>query len=191
MLELVIDSIRVSLVNYQRVVILKERESDRFLPIWIGQLEADAIALKLQDMTPPRPMTHDLMHHVLSDLGGVVDRIIVSGLDHDTFFAKVMVTAAGRTITVDARPSDALALAVRAKAPIFAEESVLEHAGVRLDRETGKAIVGESGASSATVGEGEPGGAPDEHELERMSAFKDFIDSLDLDDLGDSSGREG
>lgn len=184
MLEMVIDSIRVSLLNYQRVVILKEKDADRFLPIWIGQPEADAIALKLQDMAPPRPMTHDLLHAVVGDLGGSIEHIVVSGLDHDTFFAKVVLSTGERTIAVDARPSDALALAVRAKVPIYVEEAVLERAGVHLDKETGKAIVGDGVSDRA--GTGRP---PDAGELERMSAFKDFIDSLDLDDIGDAGKR--
>lgn len=185
MREMVIDSIRVSLLNYQRVVILKEKDSDRYLPIWIGPAEADAIAVKLQDVKVPRPLTHDLLHQVITDLGAAVDRIIVSGLDHDTFFAKVVLSADGNQVQVDSRPSDALALAVRVKVPIFAEEEVMDKAGVHLDKETCKAIVGE--------GEEEPGGAGkpvDEAEIQSMSAFKDFIDTLDLSDIG-QSGEEG
>ncbi|MDA1256326.1 MAG: bifunctional nuclease family protein [Chloroflexi bacterium] len=181
MREMVIDSIRVSLLNYSRIVILKEKDAERFLPIWIGQPEAEAIALKLQDMTPPRPMTHDLLHHVVGDLGGVVNHVVVSGLDQETFFAKIVMTAADKTIAVDSRPSDALALAVRAKVPIYAEESVLDRAGVHMDAETGKAIVGD-GETTETAGT-----PPSQGEIERMSAFKDFIDTLDLDDIGDAA----
>lgn len=179
MLEMVIDSIRVSLLNYQRVVILKEKTADRYLPIWIGPDVADAIAVKLQEVSVPRPLTHDLLQQVVGDLGAKFDYIVVSGLDHDTFFAKIVLTQNGKQISVDSRPSDALALAVRAKVPIYAEEAVLEKAGVHLDKETGKAVVGGEGEAAA--------GGPkpvDEKELRSMSAFKDFIDSLDLDDLG-------
>lgn len=181
MREMVIDSIRVSLLNYSRIVILKEKESERFLPIWIGQPEAEAIALKLQDMTPPRPMTHDLLHHLIGDLGGEIDHIVVSGLDQETFFAKIVMRASEKTIAVDSRPSDALALAVRANVPIYAEESVLDRAGVHMDAETGKAVVGDGELAESS---GEP---PTEGEIERMSAFRDFIDTLDLDDIGDSA----
>jgi len=180
MREMVIDSIRVSLLNYARIVILKEKDAERFLPIWIGQPEAEAIALKLQDMTPPRPLTHDLLHHLIGDLGGVIDHIVVSGLDQETFFAKIMVTASEKTIAVDSRPSDALALAVRAKVPIFVEDSVLDRAGVHMDAETGKAVVGDSDGSESV------GSPPTDSEIERMSAFKDFIDTLDLDDIGNA-----
>lgn len=180
MREMVIDSIRVSLLNYSRIVILKEKDAERFLPIWIGQPEAEAIALKLQDLTPPRPMTHDLLFHMVGDLGGVVNHVVVSGLDHETFFAKIVMTAGNRSIAVDSRPSDALALAVRAKVPIYVEESVLDRAGVHMDAETGKAIVGDGESSEAA------GSPPTEGEIERMSAFKDFIDTLDLDDIGDT-----
>ncbi|MFP6678552.1 MAG: bifunctional nuclease family protein [Dehalococcoidia bacterium] len=184
MREMVIDSIRVSLLNYSRIVILKEKDTERFLPIWIGQPEAEAIALKLQDMTPPRPMTHDLLHHLIGDLGGEIDHIVVSGLDQETFFAKIVMKSDEKTIAVDSRPSDALALAVRAKVPIFAEESVLDRAGVHMDSETGKAVVGDGTTA-------ESGGAPPtEDEIERMSAFRDFIDTLDLDDIGDAT-KEG
>lgn len=184
MREMVIDSIRVSLLNYSRIVILKEKDAERFLPIWIGQPEAEAIALKLQDMTPPRPMTHDLLYHMVGDLGGVVNHVVVSGLDQETFFAKIIMTAGDRSIAVDSRPSDALALAVRAKVPIYVEESVLDRAGVHMDAETGKAVVGDGESPEAG------GSPPTEGEIERMSAFKDFIDTLDLDDIGDSA-KEG
>jgi bifunctional DNase/RNase len=185
MLEMVIDSIRVSLLNYQRVVILKEKAADRYLPIWIGPDVADAIAVKLQEVSVPRPLTHDLLQQVVGDLGATFDYIIVSGLDHDTFFAKIVLTQSGKQIQIDSRPSDALALAVRAKVPIYAEEAVLEKAGVHLDKETGKAVVGREGEAAS-------GSKPvDEKELQSMSAFKDFIDSLDLDDLGRRDREQG
>jgi uncharacterized protein len=186
MLEMVIDSIRVSLLNYQRVVILKEKSADRYLPIWIGPDVADAIAVKLQEVSVPRPLTHDLLQQVVGDLGATFDYIVVSGLDHDTFFAKIVMSQGGKQIQVDSRPSDALALAVRARVPIYAEEAVLEKAGVHLDKETGKAVVGGEGDALAA------GPKPvDEKELQSMSAFKDFIDSLDLDDLGKKDREQG
>ena len=176
MLEVTIESIRVSLMNYQRVVILKEKEADRYLPIWIGPAEADAIAVKLQDVSVPRPLTHDLLLSVIGDLGAVVSSIVVSGLSNDTFFAKIVIESQGKTLEVDSRPSDALALAVRVKAPIFVEEAVLAKAGVILDKETGKPIVAQDADGRTTpVGE---------EELKSLSAFQDFVDSLDLEDFG-------
>ena len=114
MLEMVIDSIRVSLMNYQRVVILKERQADRYLPIWIGSPEADAIAVRLQDVTVPRPLTHDLLGVVMGELGAALDHIVVSDLQNDTFYAKlVLALKDGTSKSIDCRPSDAIALAVR------------------------------------------------------------------------------
>ena len=135
MIELTIESIRVSLMNYQRVVILKEKESDRYLPIWIGPAEADAIAVRLQDVSVQRPLTHDLLRAVIDELGATVDYVVVSDLTNDTFFARIMMHLDGKSLEIDSRPSDAIALAVRAQVPIFADESVLEKAGVRLDEE--------------------------------------------------------
>jgi len=176
MIEMLIDSIRVSLMNYQRVVILKEKDSDRYLPIWIGPAEADAIAVKLQDVTVARPLTHDLLRSVIDALGATVSSIIVSELKNDTFYAKIVLTVDGGQMEVDSRPSDALALAVRANVPIFAEEVVLDKAGILLDKETGKPI--------AETETGEAGGKqPSEEELRRMSAFYDFINTLDLEDF--------
>lgn len=178
MREMSIDSIRVSLTNYQRVVILKVKDSDRYLPIWIGATEADAIALKLQDMNVPRPLTHDLLGSVISSLGAQVSHILVSDLSDDTFYAKIVLEFDGGQVEIDSRPSDAIALAVRANAPIFAEDAVIEKVGVRMDEESEQS-------------ESEDGDEPREvnaDELERLSAFTDFIDSLDLD-LG--NGEEG
>ena len=178
MIEMTIDSIRVSLMNYQRVVILKEKMSDRYLPIWIGPAEADAIAVKLQGVAVPRPLTHDLLSSVIETMGGVVHSIIVNDLKSDTFYAKILLDMDGRQVEIDSRPSDALALAVRTGVPIFADESVLEKAGILLDAETGKHIF-EEGEEI----EGKKGKMSDEEVKKKMSAFYDFINTLDLDDF--------
>src|SRR5512145_1448911 len=135
-----IESIRVSLMNYQRVVILKEKESDRYLPIWIGPAEADAIAVRLQDVSVARPLTHDLLRSIIDQLGATVAYIVVNDLTNDTFFARVILDVDGRSVEIDSRPSDAIALAVRARVPIFAEENVLEKAGVLLDENEKQAV---------------------------------------------------
>ena len=181
MLEMVIDSIRVSLMNYQRVVILKEKESDRYLPIWIGPAEADAIAVQLQEISVPRPLTHDLLRSVIDNLGASINHILVSDLESDTFYAKISISLNGQHLDIDSRPSDAIALAVRAKTPIFAEEHVMDKAGVLLDKETGKPILPED-----TIGPDGEEKSPEvkEEEIRRMSAFTDFINSLDLEDFG-------
>jgi len=168
MVEMTIDSIRVSLMNYQRVVILKEKGTNRYLPIWIGPAEADAIAVKLQNVELSRPLTHDLLQSVISSLGASVEYVVVNGLREDTFYARLALSIDGVHVDIDARPSDALALAVRVGAPIYAEESVLEKAGIILEEETAKA------ASEGKV---------DEQELKGLSAYKDFINTLDLEDF--------
>ena len=180
MLEMTIDSIRVSPMNYQRVVILKEKDADRYLPIWIGPAEADAIAVKLQDLSVPRPLTHDLLLTVIDTLGGSVINILVSDLQNDTFYAKINIQANGAIKEIDCRPSDAVALAVRVQVPIYVEESVLDKAGILLDKETGRPIG--SGPDDESS-EGKPAEVKEE-DLRRMSAFTDFIDSLDLEDFG-------
>ena len=178
MLELVIDGIRVSLMNQQRVIILRVKDTDRYLPIWIGPSEADAIALKLQNVTVPRPLTHDLLSDVISSLDARVDRIVVSDLSDDTFFAKIVLQVNGSTMEVDSRPSDALALAVRTESPIYAEDTVVEKAAILLDAETGRAVP----ADNEEEEEARPISAG---ELEKLSAFSDFIGSLDIEDLGE------
>ena len=126
MIEMTIDSVRVSLMNYQRVVMLKEKTIDRYLPIWIGAFEADAIMQKLQGVNVSRPLTHDLLRLVIDTLGASVNSVIVTDLKNDTFYAKINLDVDGGQMEVDSRPSDALALAVRVKAPIYVEESVMD-----------------------------------------------------------------
>jgi bifunctional DNase/RNase len=173
-----IESIRVSLMNYQRVVILREKDSDRYLPIWIGPAEADAIAVRLQDVQVARPLTHDLLRDAIGQLGATVEYVVVNDLSNDTFFARIMLQVDGRSVEIDSRPSDALALAVRAQVPIFADESVLEKAGVKLDEE---------GALDAVTGGTQPieqTGEVSDEELERLTPFRDLIEGLDLEDFG-------
>ena len=138
MIEMTIDRIVANPDSNQRLVLLRAREADRCLPIWIGTAEADSIALKLQGKELPRPMTHDLMDLMIGDLGAKVVQVVVSGLRDDTFLARVVLQRNGTTIERDSRPSDAIALAVRCGAPIFADEDVLERAGTGLDPETGE-----------------------------------------------------
>ena len=170
-----IEGIRVSLQNYQRVVILKEKDAERYLPIWIGPAEADAIAVRLQEVSVTRPLTHDLLRDVLEKMGAQVQSVVVNDLANDTFYAQIVLTVNGESMEIDSRPSDAIALAVRAHVPIFAEDTVLEKAGVLLDQD-GKPM--EAGLLNQ-----EPVKKVDEEELQRMSAFRDFIESLDLDDF--------
>jgi bifunctional DNase/RNase len=174
MIEMSVEFVRVSMQNYNRVVILKEKEADRYLLIWIGPSEAEAIAMRLGDVQPPRPQTHDLLKNIIDSLGAHVSHVLVNDLNNDTFYARIVIEANGRTIEIDSRTSDAIALAVRADAPIYAEETVLERAGIHLDRE-------QEGVGAAGHVESVSRVGPEE--IEKMSAFKDFIDSLDLDDF--------
>ena len=178
MIEMTVDSIRVSLMNYQIVVILKEKTAERYLPIWIGPSEADAIAVKLQGVSVPRPLTHDLLVSIIDALGATVNSIVVSDLKNDTFYAKILLSVDGEQMEVDSRPSDALALAVRAEVPIFAEDVVLEKAGILLDKETGKPLASPDGQAGK-----EADTKVSDTEIKKMSAFYDFINTLDLEDF--------
>lgn len=169
MIEVIIDSIRVSLMSQYRVVILKDTATDRFLPIWIGPCEADAITVELQEMPPQRPLTHDLLRSMIRELGGNVVHILISDLRSDVYYARIVVEVNGKQLEVDSRPSDAIALAVRAKAPIFVADTVMERAAIEPEEDV------ESAPPPPTA-------APEDTSL---SAFQDFVNSLDLDDLDD------
>ena len=128
MIETVVESIRVSLVTQHRVVILKEVEGERHLPIWIGSYEAEAIAMELQGVTASRPLPYDLMRTIIDDMGGAVERIAVTDLSDDVFYARIVLRQNGREVEIDSRPSDAIALGIANNVPIFVEEHVLESA---------------------------------------------------------------
>lgn len=168
MVEMAVESVRVHMLSTQHVVILKDLERPRFLPIWIGPWEANAIAMRLQGLTPERPLTHDLFASVLAELGATIRRVVIADLADETFHARILLDAGGGVIEVDSRPSDALALAVRTGVPIFATEEVLDRAGVES-------------------AEDDDDDAPDE---ERLSIFRDFVNSLDAEP-GTSGPREG
>ena len=181
MIEMTIESIRVSLVNYQRVVMLKEKNTLRYLPIWIGSAEAQAIAIRLQEgIQVQRPMTHDLLATTIEVLGAKVDHVIVSDLKNDTFYAKILLNTKEGQLEIDSRPS-ALALAVRVEVPIYADESVLDKAGIVLERETEGGDVLDNIDGAGEVSEKRKKASEDE--ISKMSAFRDFIDNLDLEDF--------
>src|SRR6476646_2455156 len=181
MIECKIESIRVSLVTQHRVVILKETDNERYLPIWIGPYEADAIALELQEVSVARPLTHDLMRTIIGDLGASVTHVLINDLRDDTFFARIVLDANGQHMEIDSRPSDAIALAVRVKCSIFVDEAVLDKAGVTLDTE--------SAPDDDEMPEGESLPRSEHIDEDRLSVFRDFINSLDIDDLGKSGGE--
>lgn len=173
LVEVGVDSIRVHVQTGQHVVILKEKSADRYLPIWIGPFEANAIALKITGQSPERPITHDLMLTAMTEFDMVVKRIVVTALDGQVFFARMHIEQHGRETDLDSRPSDAIALAVRFECPIFVTRDVLDEAGVVPDREDEEAASGTSGS------------AVDE---DRLAVFRDLVNSLDLPDLPDEPG---
>ena len=173
MQELEIESIRVRQETQQRAVVLRVKDSNLFLPIFVGHFEVEAIRLKLMDIEVQRPMTHDLLDSIIYNLGATVDKIIVSELKEDTFYAKIIVNYDSRTFEIDARPSDAIALAVRSGASIFAEESVLEKAGVNIEEKD----LDQTTDDDISILD---------DESVNLSAFSEFIDSLDLENLGES-----
>ena len=151
--EMVVESVRVHMLSSQHVVILKDTVKDRYLPIWIGPWEANAIAMRLQGVTPERPLTHDLFWKTLDELGVSVRQIIIADLAEETFRARLVLALDGRDIEIDARPSDSIALAVRAGVPIYATDAVMERAAV----------------------------TPDADDDEKLSVFREFVNSLDVD----------
>lgn len=130
MIEMSVDSIRVHMPSGQHVVVLKEKDAERFLPIWVGMAEANAIALKISGVQPERPVTHDLMANMLQALGMTVTRVVVSELRNDTFHARIIGRVGAKDLELDSRSSDAIALAIRVDSPIYVTEAVLEQAAV-------------------------------------------------------------
>lgn len=164
MIKVTIDSVRASLLSQHRVVVLKEEGVERYLAIWIGPYEADAITIKLQGVEIARPLTHDLLHHSIQRLGATVSHVLVNNLADDTFYARVVMDREGELIELDSRPSDAIALAVRVQAPIFVSEEVMDEAGVVPEEEIDLDKI-----------------TPEEEE--KLAPYKDFIEGLDLGDL--------
>jgi bifunctional DNase/RNase len=173
MIEMTVESVRINLATQQRVVILKSTKQERYLFIWIAHPEAYAIAVELQGTTSPRPLTHDLLKNVITELGAKIVSIVISDLIDEIYYARIVLDVAGRHVEVDSRPSDAIALAVRAKTPIYVEESVLDRAGVALEQ-------GEEQQSQRSKSESKQDTEPD-----NLDAYRDFINSLDvLDEFG-------
>lgn len=178
MIEVVIDSVRVSLTNQQRIVVLREVNAERYLPIWIGPYEAEAITIALQEIEVARPQTHDLLKNLLNTFNARLVRVEVVALRDDVFFGSLVVEHNGHLIEIDSRPSDALALAVRAHVPILVSRDVMETAGIIPERDL-------QTNDSTPV---EPATAPVEDENlseERLSVFEDFLQNLKIDDLND------
>lgn len=182
MIETIVESIRVNLVTQNRVVFLKEVNGERHLPIWIGDFEAQAIAMELQGVASPRPLPYDLIKSIVGDIEGKVERVLVTDLSQDVFYARIVIRMPNRTVEVDSRPSDAIAVAVRTGAPILVDESVMERAGVSLD---GDGDADDDGPTTPSL-ERDVSSTVDE---ERLTVFKEFINTLDLDDFDRKRGN--
>lgn len=167
MIEVVVDSIRISLVSQHRIVVLKEIDSERQLPIWIGPYEADAITIELQDVEMARPVTHDLLKNVINEMGGKVSHVLIKALNEGVFYASLFVDVNGDMKEIDSRSSDAIALAVRVKVPVFVSQDVMDEVGVLPEPD----ILQEDGQES------------DGEEPETLDIFTDFVDTLDFEDF--------
>lgn len=178
MIEVEIDSVRVSLTNQQRVVILKQINTDRFLPIWIGLYEAEAITIALQEIEVARPQTHDLLKSIIQALNGRAIRVEVISLSDDIFYGNLILEVDGEQRRIDCRPSDALALAARLHIPIMVSEEVMDQAGIIPERDI-------SDLDSEPHEESE--GEFDEQDL---GIFEDFLQNIDLDDLDSEEGSD-
>jgi bifunctional DNase/RNase len=184
--EMVIERVIMSLDNPQHAIILRQKDGSLHLPIWVGQLEANSISYFLREIDISRPMSHDLMYNVVRALGGMIERVVVHTLDNDTFYAHIEIKAQGRLTQIDARPSDAIALSLRAKVPIYASEEVVTKAGLEHpDKETAKSEKTRQDTSNPRQGSirrPEPLGR---EERRLLSLFEKFVDSLENVDLED------
>jgi bifunctional DNase/RNase len=163
MQEMVIYGVSFDMVGKQPIVLLKTREGNKFLPIWIGHPEAAAILMKLQGANTPRPMTHDLINDILGQLEVSCSRVSVTELRENTFYASITLQMNGQEVEIDSRPSDALALAVRTSAPIYAAEDVIAESAIEFEHEV-------------------------EDQEEVVEKFKDFLDSVSPEDFAGESG---
>jgi hypothetical protein len=175
MIEVLIDSIRVHLMAPQRVVVLKDVNAERYLTIWVGPYEAEAITVALQEVEMVRPLTHDLLKNVFGVFDAHILRVEIVKLQDDIFYGNIVVDSKGGELHVDSRPSDAIAIAVRAHVPIFVHSSVMEAAGMIPDQDV-PPDAGEPGKRESA-----PPPTLSDDASDRLSVFKDFIDKLDID----------
>ncbi|MBT3390938.1 MAG: bifunctional nuclease family protein [Anaerolineae bacterium] len=178
MVEVIIDSIRVSLLNQQRIVILRELDVERYLAIWIGIYEAEHLTMALQDVAASRPLTYDLMIKMVKELDASIARVEVVALRDETFYGNIVLRLHDQEMNIDARPSDAMNLAIRSGVPIYVALEVMESAGITPEEDA----VAMDAADADIVAE-----SADEKDDERLSIFEDFLDKLNLDDTEDES----
>lgn len=175
MVEVIIDSIRVHLMAPQRVVVLKQVNAERYLTIWVGPYEAEAITVALQEVEMVRPLTHDLLKNVFKAFNARIIRVEIVKLEDDIYYGNIVAEVDGREIHIDSRSSDAIAIAARAHAPILVHPSVMESAAVEPDKDLPES------ASSAASPRKEPPPPLTDDASDRLSVFKDFIEKLDID----------
>ncbi len=183
MIEVQIDSVRVHLMTPQRLVVLKQMDSERYLPIWVGPYEAEAITVALQEVEMVRPLTHDLLKNVFGAFNARITRIEIVKLQNEIFYGSIVADLNGREIHVDSRPSDAIALSVRAHVPILVHPSVMEEAGIvpEQDMPEGEAAEPEEKSEAAPL---------PEESSERLSVFEDFLEKLDFDKPEDDGNTD-
>lgn len=179
MIEVMIDSVRVSLTSQQRIVLLRRLDEDKYLPIWIGPFEAEAITIALQEIEMSRPQTHDLLMQTIMQLNARLVRVEIVALKEDVFFGSLVLEKDGETVLVDARPSDSIALAVRAHVPIMVASDIFDTAGICVEPD----IQVEPSETEDTQPETP---VQEEDQKKRLSIFEDFLQNLDLDDQTDT-----
>ena len=178
MVEVIIESIRVSLMSQQRIVILREKDADRYLPIWIGVFEAESITIALQEVEVARPLTHDLIKSIFEKLNVQILRVEVTALRDDTFYGNIVVESNGKIINIDSRPSDAIAIAVRTHVPVFVAREVMDAASIIPEKDLKDEIESIPQAESPEKKEeSEP--VPEEN----LEVFQDFFEQLNIDDI--------
>lgn len=175
MIEVVIDSIRVHLMTPQRVVVLKQTNAERYLTIWVGPYEAEAITVALQEVEMSRPLTHDLLKNICTTFNARILRIEITELQGEVFFGNIIAEVDGREMRIDSRPSDAIAIAVRAHVPILVHAHVMESAGMTPDQD-----MPDTSPTTPLARREAPAPLSDDAN-KRLSVFKDFIDKLDID----------
>jgi len=175
MVEVVIDSVRVSLMSPQRVVVLRQTDVERYLPIWVGPYEAESITVALQEVEISRPMTHDLLKNLFTLLNGKILRVEIVALKEDIFYGNIVAETDGKTINVDSRPSDAIALAVRAHVPVLVSQAVMDEAGIVPE----KNITEDSPSEPAE--KPTPGAVAGPEDQKRLDVFEDFLKKLGPD----------
>lgn len=181
MIEVTIDSVRVNLMSPHRLVILREVGADRYLPIWVGPYEAEAITVGLQEVEMNRPLTHDLLKSVFNTFNAKIKRIEIISLKEDIFYGNIVAEVNGQDVNVDSRPSDAIALAVRAHVPILVDESVMQGAGITPEAD----MESSAGTPPQSLAQTRPAPPVGDVSTERLSVFEDFLGKLNLDKLDD------